>query len=89
MDVGSITECSVCLETFSQDGDRVPKLLPCSHTLCLGCLMELVKGPKVDCPECRQEHRLSHGAAGSFPSNRYGVCVCVEVCVQERLRACV
>ncbi len=53
------TECAVCFEMYETEGDRVPKLLPCYHTLCLGCLKELVQGfTTVLCPECRKVSKV-------------------------------
>ena len=69
--------CSVCLEGFTQDGNKVPKLLPCSHTLCLSCLKQLLRaypsGPLIiECPECRVVHKVPQVAGSvSFPTNRY------------------
>ena len=66
--------CSVCLEEFTHDGDKVPKLLPCSHTLCVSCLEKLRRanrwGP-IQCPECRVFHQVPRGGTNGFPTNRY------------------
>ena len=52
--------CAICLEQF-----REPKVLPCLHTYCKGCLVKLVKrkGPDhiITCPECRQDVTVSSG----------------------------
>ena len=72
--------CSVCLEGFARDGDKCPKLLPCSHTLCLSCLRQLSRANSlipletsfIECPECRVSHKVPQvtGPTG-FPTNRY------------------
>jgi len=42
-------ECSVCSEYFTQ-----PKLLPCAHLICRGCLISwLDSQPQAQCPLCR------------------------------------
>ena len=50
--------CAVCMEQFKE-----PKVLPCLHTYCKGCLVKLVKkqGPYrvITCPECRQDTKVS------------------------------
>ena len=43
--------CSVCLETFKD-----PKVLPCLHSYCHQCIVNLAKNANcntIDCPECR------------------------------------
>ena len=50
--------CAVCMNQFKE-----PKVLPCLHTYCKGCLENLVriKGPDyvITCPQCRQETKVS------------------------------
>ena len=50
--------CAICLEQFKE-----PKVLPCLHTYCKGCLVKLVKKKEHDdiitCPECRQDVTVS------------------------------
>ena len=50
--------CAVCFEQFKE-----PKVLPCLHTYCKGCLVKLVKKKGrnhiITCPECRQEVKVS------------------------------
>ena len=51
--------CTVCLGKFVE-----PKVLPCLHTYCKKCLMDLVKANNlVVCPQCREEHVLPRGGA--------------------------
>ena len=68
------TECSVCMENFQRDGHKCPKLLPCTHTLCLQCLQQLSNGrPRIQCPECRIRHDVPNRNVMNFPTNRYMV----------------
>ena len=54
------------------DGDKCPKLLPCSHTLCLQCLQELSDGRRnIRCPECRTHFEAPERNVINFPTNRY------------------
>ncbi|CAG0892848.1 unnamed protein product [Darwinula stevensoni] len=47
----SALACKICEEGFRAEGDRVPRLLPCGHTLCHSCLEMLAqRGPTVLCP---------------------------------------
>ena len=60
-------ECPVCLDIF-QD----PRLLPCEaggHTVCKGCIDDLVKGASLTCPVCRAMHDVPGGGTGKFPRN--------------------
>ncbi|KAL1505467.1 hypothetical protein ABEB36_005033 [Hypothenemus hampei] len=53
MDEGTLNdllECSVCLERL----DTSSKVLPCQHTFCRKCLLEILhKHKELRCPECR------------------------------------
>ncbi|XP_026294191.1 uncharacterized protein LOC113218176 [Frankliniella occidentalis] len=55
-------ECDICTEHF--DGaERLPKSLPCGHTVCLQCLGRL---PDRRCPTCRQDF---NGPPDGLPTN--------------------
>ena len=64
-------ECTICMENFDREGDLCPKLLPCSHTICLKCLRQLVvgHGRRIQCPECRVCHVIPNEA--DCATNRY------------------
>ncbi|KAK3928156.1 E3 ubiquitin-protein ligase TRIM32 [Frankliniella fusca] len=53
-------DCSVCLEDYNEE-ERVPKVLPCGHTVCLQCLRRLQQ-----CPTCR---RVFTGSPAEQPNN--------------------
>ena len=65
------TECSVCMESFEREGEICPKLLPCSHIICLRCLRQLAQGQggRVQCPQCRDDHMIPNVA--NCVTNRY------------------
>ena len=66
------TECCVCMEQFELHGDKCPKLLPCTHTLCLQCLQQLCnERPCIQCPECCAFHQVPNRNAKKFQTNRY------------------
>ena len=51
-----LTTCTVCFEFYTEDGDYIPRLLPCHHTLCEKCIKELLQEKSVvSCPECRRD----------------------------------
>ena len=61
------TSCPVCFEDYEESGDHVPRLLPCSHTLCDKCVRELKEANRLRCPQDRQTYRASR----KFPQNNY------------------
>ena len=63
--------CQICLEDFQEDGDLLPRILPCSHTLCERCLIKLLGGGgSLQCPECRARHAAPNKEK-TFPQNKY------------------
>ena len=83
-DLDELADCMVCFESYEEVGDLVPRILPCSHTLCETCVKHLLaenaqkrgKPPKgreaaaICCPECRVQHPAPEGTR-SFPQNKY------------------
>lgn len=65
-----ILECTICCEEFTLEGDNVPRILPCSHTLCEKCIKDILQGGNVVCPQCRQKFPAQK-MAESFPQNNY------------------
>ena len=64
-----ITTCPVCYEDFGAE-THIPRLLPCSHTLCTDCIVELLRQNFLICPECRKRHHANDGK-NAFPQNKY------------------
>ena len=62
--------CPVCLERYSETGDAVPRLLPCTHTMCHACVERLLKNNILVCPQDRKSHPAPSGVT-SFPQNKY------------------
>ena len=66
-----ILNCPVCFEDYGiNDDNAIPRLLPCSHTLCGKCTRELIQKNSLQCPECRKYHPAENGTR-SFPQNKY------------------
>ena len=66
-----ILNCPVCFEDYRPNDDNaIPRLLPCSHTLCGKCTQGLIQKNSLQCPECRKRHPVENGAK-SFPQNKY------------------
>ncbi|XP_059168334.1 uncharacterized protein LOC131950271 [Physella acuta] len=62
--------CPVCLELFAD-----PLMLPCSHSVCKACLMDIMKcrtkigKQDLECPSCRDNHNVSLENLERFPKN--------------------
>ena len=65
-----LSSCPICFEDYEVQGDFIPRLLPCTHTLCQKCLQELLVDKSLQCPECRKRHPADSGIR-SFPQNKY------------------
>ena len=63
--------CVVCSEEYRETGEHVPRIFPCSHTVCEGCISrKLLRKFSLDCPQCGASHFAPDGL-NSFPINRY------------------
>jgi tripartite motif-containing protein 56 len=66
--LNTITECSVCMNTFHD-----PRTLPCVHTFCLKCIKGFCKdklsGDCVACPICRTEFTVPSKGVEDLPKN--------------------
>ena len=65
-----LLQCQVCFEDFEDDGAHVPRMLPCTHTLCHTYIGRLIQEGMTECPECRQKHEAKKEEK-SFPQNKY------------------
>ena len=69
-----VLQCPVCLEDYDTEGKgnkgRVPRILPCQHTLCHLCVRFLLQERRISCPLCRTPHNAENGVV-SFPVNKY------------------
>ena len=69
----SLTEtltCPVCFEDFEEAGDHVPRLLPCTHSLCHTCVGQMIRYNKLECPICKMRHAVRRQGI-TFPQNKY------------------
>lgn len=54
------------------DGDHLPKVLPCQHIVCISCLGNIIRGcteENIKCPVCRQAVPIPMSGAVGFPTN--------------------
>ena len=68
---GDSLSCQVCCEKFEEKGERIPRLLPCHHSLCEHCIKSLVDEGSIKCPECRKKHKVPGKKEKNFPQNEY------------------
>ena len=67
-----ILNCPVCFEDYGiNDDNDIPRLLPCSHTLCGKCTQELIQKNSLQCPECRKHHPAENGAEVFHKTNTF------------------
>ena len=65
----ALKECAVCFCSFDTK-ERVPRFLPCGHTLCSQCLANTIKQPTLRrCPFHNQCLNPYQNSADSFPMN--------------------
>ena len=61
---------SILIGTYDA-GDHVPKLLPCSHTICIECLTRIVatfaRDSQFRCPICRELITIPQGGVQALP----------------------
>ena len=67
----SFLTCGTCLSVYNNE-ERTPKLLCCSHTVCLSCLEHIVAAQDENsssfrCPICRENVPIPRGGVNSFP----------------------
>ncbi|XP_038068546.1 E3 ubiquitin-protein ligase TRIM23-like [Patiria miniata] len=66
----NVLECSVCEDVFSFQGEKVPRLLLCGHTLCHECLTRLSPhGRTLLCPFDRQPTELGDSGVWGLKKN--------------------
>ena len=68
--MNDLTHCLVCYEAYGESEELLPRLLPCTHTLCSTCIGMLIRNSILVCPLDQQQLEAQQGAI-TFPQNRY------------------
>ena len=68
--MSDITNCPICFELYQENGEHIPRILPCHHTLCESCVTNAIKENSIQCPECRVSYQVDNGVT-TFPQNKY------------------
>ncbi len=61
-----LLDCPICMEDNLE-----PRILPCQHTMCVGCidrLNETTVSNTAACPICREEFQIPQGGAKALPT---------------------
>ena len=61
---------SICFEPYGENGDHVPRILPCHCTLCEACIKSLLNDEVLQCAQDRKIHKAEKGVM-SFSQNKY------------------
>ncbi|CAD5114632.1 unnamed protein product [Dimorphilus gyrociliatus] len=61
-------QCGICLEAWL---DKDPRVLPCQHTFCFGCLNGTSRFNFINCPMCRLRVQIPSGDVNNFPKNLF------------------
>ena len=69
-EIKELTQCPVCFESYDENGDHIPRILPCHCTLCQSCIGRLIKNNVLECPQDRAKHAANKGVK-SFSQNKY------------------
>ena len=69
-EMNDLTQCPVCFEPYEEDGDHIPRILPCHCTLCQACIGNLLRNNVLECPQDRQKHKAERGVK-TFSQNKY------------------
>ena len=72
-EINDLTQCPVCFESYEEDGDHIPRILPCHCTLCQACIGKLLRNNVLECPQDRQKHRAEKGIKTFFTKQVYSL----------------
>ena len=72
-------ECPVCMDIF-----RDPRILPCAHTICKGCLESLIRDSSIECPVCRANHAIPPNKVEGFLRNLVASGMIDSLCAECR-----
>ena len=70
-DAENMRVCLVCSYDYQVEGEHVPRILPCFHTVCEKCIKgKLGTGNSLECPQCGIEHTRQNDVK-NIQENKY------------------
>ena len=68
----SLLKCPLCCKSYTERGEHIAKLLPCTHTVCGKCIAEIYRcfDKSLHCPICTKKHVYNYGIE-SISDNQY------------------
>ena len=68
----SLLKCPLCCESYTERGEHVAKLLPCTHIACGKCIAGIYRrfDKSLHCPICTKKHVYNDGVE-SISDNQY------------------
>lgn len=71
-------KCGICKDQYSNEtGNRVPKTLKCSHSLCSACAEKMVESFVIECPFCREKSDVPNNDVDTLQKN-FGLLEVIE-----------
>lgn len=87
-----MTDCPICYDEFSTEGELIPLVLDCGHSVCQQCIMGILQNRSrgqqdSKCPLCK--HKLRNSSIADFKKN-YSLLEAIEKKkeIQEEEDAC-
>ncbi len=68
--MAGLYDCPICFELYTEEGERRPKWLPCSHTHCLKCLRDMQRNGGITCSQCTRFHIVPDRGPEVYSTNR-------------------
>ena len=62
--------CYTCGCDYETSGDIVPRIFPCTHSMCERCIEQAIQEDELYCAKCGKNHEAVNGVK-SFPENNY------------------
>ena len=55
-DINDLIQCPVCFESYDENGNQIPRVLPCHCTLCENCIGQSIKNNVLECAKHAADH---------------------------------